>query len=220
MFEEKRGFVGTPVAVEGRKSAYRSVFKRVLDLTVGLVAGLLALPLVLVVAALIMLDGRSPFYAQQRIGKGGRIYKLYKLRSMVPNADKKLEAYLATNPAARAEWDEKQKLVNDPRITTVGRFIRKTSLDELPQILNVIKGDMSLVGPRPMMVDQAALYPSNAYYEMVPGITGYWQISDRNQSTFAERATFDNRYHQELSFLTDLRVMWRTLFVVCKGTGV
>ena len=115
--------------------------------------------------------------------------------------------------------DHNQKLKDDPRVTRLGRLIRKTSLDELPQFLNVLKGDMSVVGPRPMMVDQKALYPGTAYYSLRPGITGFWQISVRNESSFAERARFDTDYLRKLSFGTDLAVLWRTVSVVLKGTG-
>ncbi len=138
---------------------------------------------------------------------------------MVPNAHEHLEAYLNANPAARVEWDATQKLKNDPRITKVGRILRKTSLDELPQLFNVIKGDMSLVGPRPMMCSQRDLYPGSAYFKMRPGITGTWQVSDRNDSEFQSRAGFDNGYERNLSFGTDLSILLKTIGVVVRGTG-
>lgn len=144
---------------------------------------------------------------------------MWKLRSMVPNADAVLEDYLNSNPDARIEWDRTQKLKHDPRITTVGRLIRKTSIDELPQLLNVFKGEMALVGPRPMMLDQRVLYPGVAYYAMRPGITGFWQTSTRNESSFAERATYDASYFTAMSFKTDLQVLLKTVGVVVTGTG-
>jgi lipopolysaccharide/colanic/teichoic acid biosynthesis glycosyltransferase len=144
---------------------------------------------------------------------------MWKLRSMVPNADQMLEGYLAANPAARSEWDLTQKLRHDPRITKVGHIIRKSSIDELPQLWNVLKGDMSIVGPRPMMVDQQKIYPGTAYYALRPGITGFWQTSVRNESSFADRAQFDTDYLRQMSFLTDFRVMLRTVRVVVNGTG-
>ncbi|MGY3438233.1 MULTISPECIES: sugar transferase [unclassified Marinovum] len=171
------------------------------------------------VCVLIALDGHSPIYRQQRIGRNGRIFRMWKLRTMVPNADKQLWAYLNANPAARAEWDHSQKLRRDPRVTWIGVFLRKSSLDELPQLINVLLGDMSLVGPRPMMLDQQKIYPGTAYYAMRPGITGIWQTSARNESSFSERAIFDARYFRELSFLTDLRLILRTFHVVFRGTG-
>ncbi len=144
---------------------------------------------------------------------------MWKLRSMVADADSLLEAHLAANPAARAEWDRSQKLRSDPRITVLGRIIRKTSLDELPQLWNVLRADMSLVGPRPMLPEQRILYPGTAYYALRPGITGFWQISVRNESSFAQRAKFDAAYLRQMSLKTDILVMLRTVRVVLCGTG-
>ncbi len=198
---------------------YRSYGKRALDVTLVLLALPFVAPLMLVLMALVMTDGGRPFYSQDRVGLGGRIYRIWKLRSMVMNADQKLEAHLAADPAARAEWDEMQKLKRDPRITPVGRLIRKSSLDELPQLLNVLMGDMSLVGPRPMMPDQRALYPGRGYYDLRPGITGPWQVSERNETSFADRARFDDKYHQDLSLATDVRLLAATVKVVLRATG-
>ena len=214
---------GTYALVQDRDDAfeglYRSLFKRALDL---LAVAILAIPVSLVVlffAALVALDGKAPFYIQKRIGREGRIFKMVKLRSMVPNAKAKLDAYLAENPAEAREWEEKQKLLNDPRITPIGHLIRKTSMDELPQLWNVLIGDMSLVGPRPIMVDQKAIYPSSAYYDLRPGITGPWQVSSRNESSFAERAQFDAGYLKDLSFASDARIMMKTVGVVLAANG-
>jgi lipopolysaccharide/colanic/teichoic acid biosynthesis glycosyltransferase len=113
-----------------------------------------------------------------------------------------------------------QKLRNDPRITAVGRFIRKTSIDELPQLFCVLKGEMSLVGPRPFMPDQKDLYKGNAYYAMRPGLTGLWQVSDRNETSFAERAIFDTKYARSLSMMTDISILFRTVGAVTRGTGM
>jgi len=144
---------------------------------------------------------------------------MLKLRSMVADADQVLASYLALNPLARAEWDRDQKLRNDPRVTWVGRLIRKTSLDELPQFLNVLKGDMSVVGPRPMMCNQKDMYPGAEYFEMRPGITGAWQTSARNESSFRERAAYDSDYFYKLSLLTDVKIVLRTFGVVMRATG-
>jgi len=144
---------------------------------------------------------------------------MWKFRTMVPNAEAILSQYLADNPEARAEWDSKQKLAKDPRITKVGRILRRTSVDELPQLLNVFAGDMSLVGPRPMMPSQQALYPGHGYYRLRPGLTGKWQISERHTSTFAERAVYDDAYEQDLSLGTDLGIIGRTIGVVLRCTG-
>lgn len=202
-----------------RSAVYRNGLKRALDVFLVLAAAPIWLPVVLLGAALTALDGHSPFYFQKRVGQGGRSFWLWKLRTMVPDADAKLDAYLAQNPEARAEWDANQKLKHDPRITWVGRFLRKTSLDELPQLVNVLKGDMSLVGPRPMMLCQRDLYHGNAYYNMRPGLTGPWQVSERHESLFADRVRYDNDYAATMSLATDVRVLARTVGVVLRGTG-
>lgn len=198
---------------------YRAIFKRMLDLALVILTAPISVPLILVLALLVATDGRRPFYTQLRVGRNGRAFRLWKLRSMVPDADSILDAYLARNLTARLEWDATQKLKRDPRITRLGRFLRKTSLDELPQLFNVLNGTMSLVGPRPMMVEQKAFYPGTAYYSLRPGITGLWQISDRNECNFVGRAPYDEHYNRLLSFWTDLGVLYRTVAVVLRGTG-
>ena len=198
---------------------YRAYGKRVLDVVLVLVAAAPALVILLPLMALIALDGRAPIYSQKRIGRNGRLFRIFKLRTMVADADQILEAYLARTPEARGEWNENQKLKADPRITFFGKVLRKSSLDELPQLLNVLLGHMSLVGPRPMMLGQEDLYPGRAYYEMRPGITGYWQVSERNETSFPQRAEYDTAYYKSLSFGTDVKVMLCTLRVVVRGTG-
>lgn len=199
--------------------AYRRGLKRMFDIAVVLVAVVPTLAILVPFMAIIALDGRSPIYVQKRLGKDGRAFWILKLRSMVAGADEILDAYLERHPEAREEWDRTQKLKYDPRITAFGAFIRRTSLDELPQLLNVLKGDMSIVGPRPMMVEQRDLYPGAAYFELRPGITGFWQVSERNETSFSERAFYDTAYFREMSFATDLRVMAQTVKVVLRATG-
>ena len=199
--------------------AYRAMLKRAADVAAVLLAAPVALPLVGVLAGLVMLEGAAPFYAQRRIGRNGAPFRMWKLRSMVPDADARLEAHLAANPDARAEWDRHQKLRDDPRITPLGRLIRRTSLDELPQLWNVLVGDMSLVGPRPMMEGQRALYPGRDYYRLRPGLTGTWQVSDRHASDFADRAGFDRAYDADLSLGRDARIIAKTFEVVLRATG-
>lgn len=208
-------------SVDTRKTnaVYRTVTKRVLDLLLVVLSMPVWLPVIVVGAALVMTDGRSPFYRQERVGQNGKVFRIWKLRTMVVDADAKLEAYLAANPDARIEWDTTQKLKCDPRITVVGRILRKTSLDELPQILNVLTGDMSLVGPRPMMTNQKHLYNGDAYYALRPGLTGLWQVSERNESRFIDRVRFDDTYAATVSLWTDLTVLVRTVGVVLRGTG-
>lgn len=198
---------------------YRRGLKRALDITLVLLAAPLILPLIALLALWVRRDGGSAFYTQERVGQGGQIYRLWKLRSMVPDAEARLEAHLAASPEARREWDETQKLRHDPRITRPGHFLRRSSLDELPQLWNVLRGEMSLVGPRPMMPCQQDLYPGRAYYRLRPGLTGPWQVSARNASTFADRARFDNQYDQSVSLLTDLRLIAATFGAVARGTG-
>jgi lipopolysaccharide/colanic/teichoic acid biosynthesis glycosyltransferase len=202
-----------------RPGLYRNLAKRLLDIVLVLVLAPVVLPVVLLLACGVAIDGGQPFYLQDRIGRGGRSYRMWKLRTMVRDADRKLAAHLDAHPAARAEWDVNQKLAADPRITGFGNLLRRTSLDELPQLWNVLVGDMSLVGPRPMMVDQAPLYPGRAYYALRPGITGPWQVSARNTATFADRAHFDDGYDRNLSLVTDLRILLATVRVVLRGTG-
>lgn len=198
---------------------YGAGLKRVFDLLFVLVAAIPTLVIVTALALLIACDGKSPFFAQQRVGRNGRLFRMWKLRSMIADAETQLEACLAACPEQRREWNNHQKLRNDPRITWMGALIRKTSMDELPQLWNVLRGDMSIVGPRPMLPSQRALYPGTAYYALRPGITGPWQISVRNGSTFADRARFDTSYLRDMSLVTDLRVILCTVRVVLTGTG-
>ena len=210
------GHLGESPAKSG---LYRSVFKRALDIALVIIAAPIVLLVVGLLAVCIEFDGANPFYSQSRVGRGGRIYKMWKLRSMVLNADAQLETYLASDSAARAEWDSTQKLKGDPRITRFGRILRKSSLDELPQLLNVLTGDMSLVGPRPMMPCQQEIYPGSAYFRLRPGITGPWQVSRRNESTFADRARFDTEYDRTLSLAGDVALLAGTVRVVLRATG-
>lgn len=202
-----------------RRGFYRSFGKVSLDLFLVLLTLPVVLPLIAACALLVSLDGGAPLYVQRRLGRNGKVFNILKIRTMVRNADRVLESHLDAMPAARREWDRKQKLCHDPRITRVGRFLRKTSLDELPQVWNVLCGDMSLIGPRPMLPEQLALYPGRSYFRMRPGITGLWQVSDRNNSSFADRATYDTRYFYDLSPRTDLSILRRTIWVVLRGTG-
>ncbi len=206
-------FVTNPVHLYGQ------LFKRVLDLSIVLLALPIVLPLIMMLAAWVALDGANPLYAQRRVGRNGRVFTMWKLRSMVPNAHALLEDYLEDNPSARNEWDETQKLKDDPRITSVGRILRRTSLDELPQLWNVLVGEMSLVGPRPMMPEQQKLYPGTAYFTLRPGLTGPWQVSKRNSGSFASRAEFDTSYAQNLTLKSDLSIIYSTVGVVIRATG-
>jgi exopolysaccharide production protein ExoY len=198
---------------------YKRYAKRVLDVVAVLLAAPLALVLIAVLAVWVRRDGGPAFYSQDRIGQDGRVFRFWKLRSMVVDAEARLAAHLAADPGARSEWAKHQKLSNDPRVTPFGQLLRKTSLDELPQLWNVLRGDMSLVGPRPMMPEQRGLYPGEAYFALRPGLTGFWQIRGRNNVSFADRALYDTLYAERLSLLTDVMVLLVTVFVVLRGTG-
>lgn len=206
-------------ALATRKGLYRSVIKRMIDVTAIVLAAPVVVPLVAALAIGVAREGGKPFYAQIRVGRGGKPFKMWKLRSMVKDADARMVDYLASNPEARAEWDSTQKLRDDPRVTRFGQILRKTSLDELPQLWNVFVGEMSLVGPRPMMLNQQSLYPGEDYYALRPGITGYWQTAGRHRTTFEARADYDTLYNQHLGFMTDMRILLRTVSVVMRGTG-
>lgn len=207
------------VVLPRKPGAYRNGIKRCFDLAFVLATGIVVVPLILLLALIVALDGHKPFYSSPRVGRNGRDFNMIKLRTMVPDADAQLESFLNRNDGARQEWNSTQKLKQDPRITRFGRFLRKTSLDELPQVVNVLIGDMSIVGPRPMMPQQRPLYPGLSYYALRPGLTGLWQVSARNDSNFAQRAEFDRLYEQDLGLIGDVRLIFLTFRVVFKGTG-
>lgn len=179
------------------------------------------LPFLFLLLALVALDGGRPIFSHERIGKDGRVFRCYKIRTMFMDAEARLIEILKSDPQAAAQWAEDQKLKSDPRITRLGHILRKTSLDELPQIWNVIRGDMSLVGPRPIVFDELRRYGPEAetYKTVRPGITGLWQVCGRNQISYAERVTLDSRYARRLSFLGDTAILVRTLPAVLRSTG-
>lgn len=196
--------------------------KRAVDIMGALMFFVLFGPLYLLVALAVRVEGRGAVHFwQTRLGQDGRAFRFYKFRSMVEDGDAVLEQHLARDAAARAQWQKYQKLDNDPRITRVGRLIRKFSLDELPQFFNVLKGDMSLVGPRPCMVRQRSLYGARwaDYCRMRPGITGLWQVSGRNRLPYEERVALDARYSAEWSLWLDAKILARTVWVVLSGDG-
>ena len=198
---------------------YARTCKRIFDIAFVVLAAPVAVPLIILFAVAARMDGGPAFYAQDRVGRFGKVFKCWKIRTMVPNADALLEEFLAKNPGAREEWDRTQKLQHDPRVTAFGAFLRSTSLDELPQIWNILVGDMTLVGPRPFTPNQTELYPGDCYFGLRPGLTGPWQVGDRNDCSFATRAVHDARYARELSFVGDLAILLRTAEVVVRRTG-
>ena len=202
------------------RSFYRVAGKRLFDILCVLATLPVSLPVILICALALWIEGGASFYRQKRLGKGGTWFSILKLRTMVRDADAKLEQCLQNDPEMRAAWDATQKLKNDPRITPVGGFLRRTSLDELPQLWNVLKGEMSLVGPRPMMPQQLPLYGDpRAYFAVLPGITGVWQVSARNEARFSYRAELDDKYLTDLSLSLDLGLLLRTVGVVLRRTG-
>ncbi len=199
---------------------YQRSLKRIFETALIVMALPIVAMVVGVMCILVMRDGHSPFFFQSRIGRNGVPFRMMKMRTMRPNAEAVLDQHLAENPEAAKEWAHYQKLSKDPRITQIGQFLRKSSLDELPQLWNVLRGDMALIGPRPMMPCQTTMYKGAAYFRIRPGITGLWQVSERNASSFRDRANFDAEYLRTLSLSGDIKIMVQTLQVMAKGTGV
>ena len=196
--------------------------KAALDYLLTIVGTILILPLLLFIAVWIYLDSPGPvIFRHMRVGKDGKLFPCYKFRSMYINSQEKLNEILAENSAMREEWERDFKLKNDPRITKSGAFLRKTSLDELPQIFNVLRGDMSLVGPRPVVQEELALYGEfvQDYLMVKPGITGMWQVNGRSDTTYEERVQMDVWYVRNWSVWLDVMLLWRTIKSVfqCKG---
>lgn len=198
------------------------LFKRIFDIIATVIGGILILPVIAIVAILIYLDSPGPIvFGHKRVGQGGKEFPCYKFRSMVPNAQEALEIYLKENPAAREEWERDFKLKDDPRVTKIGKFLRKTSLDELPQLWNVLIGDMSLVGPRPIVRAEVEKYGEyiNDFYLVPPGITGVWQVSGRSDTTYEERVLMDSWYVHNWSVWIDIVYLVKTVLAVLKGKG-
>jgi Undecaprenyl-phosphate galactose phosphotransferase WbaP len=193
------------------------VSKRVADLVISSLGIIFLAPVLGLIALLIKLDSRGDvFYRQPRLGRNGRVFQLLKFRTMHQNADQIFKDSLSGDPELKREWDCFQKLKHDPRVTRVGKFLRKFSLDEVPQLWNVWKGEMSLAGPRPIMVDQRKLYGESIklYIRVAPGMTGLWQISGRNETTFRDRAALDIEYIQRWSHWLDIYILFKTIKVV------
>lgn len=196
--------------------------KRFLDYLICISAMPLVLPLGLALGLLIKLDSKgSPIYRQERIGKDGKPFMIYKFRTMVDNADELLAKYLRENPELAAEWEKNHKLKDDPRLTRIGHFLRKTSLDELPQILNILQGDMTMVGPRPIVESEKAKYGRflDEYCEVRPGLTGLWQTSGRNDTTYSQRVAYDHYYINHWTIWLDFWILGKTIPVAIIGRG-
>lgn len=197
--------------------------KRLLDILGGLVGVIALVPLTLIIwiANLIFKDKGPIFYTQERIGKDGKTFKMYKYRSMVVGADEKLEKYLAENEEARKEYEEYKKLKNDPRVTKIGKIIRKTSIDEFPQFINILKGDMTLVGPRPYLPREKE--DINGFFNYImsckPGLTGFWQVNGRSEVTFTDRLEMDMQYYYTHNLKLDIKLLIATVKNVIKKEG-
>lgn len=205
-----------PITISENKS--NRMIKRMMDIVGGFFGTLLLVPLTIgiYIANLIVNDKGPIFYAQKRIGKNGKIFTIYKYRSMVVNADKKLNRYLKENEEAKKEYEKYKKLKDDPRITKVGNFLRKTSLDEFPQFINVLKGEMSLVGPRPYLRREKKDMGDN--YKVItsvkPGITGYWQVNGRSEKDFKERTSMDVAYVHDQNLWFDVKIIVKTVLKI------
>lgn len=197
--------------------------KRIFDVTFSFLILLLALPLVLCLCFLISVSLRgNPLYAHQRIGRGGKPFRCYKFRTMYKDADLRLQHLLETDPSIREEWQKNYKLQHDPRITPVGRVLRKFSLDELPQFFNVLKGDLSVVGPRPVIEEEVRqhLGPKAAKILSIrPGITGIWQVSGRSNTSYSRRVQLDEQYVDSHSLFLDIKLILKTLPAVMLSRG-
>ena len=216
--------INTTINKKGIKRILENVIKRIIDIIGGLIGTIILIPLsiFIYIARKILNEDDGPmFYEQLRIGKNGKQFRMYKYRSMVMGADEKLFEYLEQNEEAREEYTKYKKLKNDPRITKIGNFLRKTSLDEFPQFLNVLMGHMSLVGPRPYLPREKK--DMGEYYtyiiESKPGITGYWQVAGRSDVTFDERLKMDFEYNKNKSLKTDIKLMFKTVLNVIKKEG-
>lgn len=196
------------------ETAVGGIVKRCFDVLCGSVIFVLVLPLFLVISLAILSNrSGSVFYKHKRTGLGGREFECLKFRSMIAEGDAVLQAHLRANPNAAEEWSEKRKLADDPRVTPIGRFLRKSSLDELPQIVNVLRGEMSLVGPRPIVRDEISRYDLDLvhYLRARPGITGLWQVSGRSNTSYEKRVNLDRRYALDWSLTNDVFIMVRTI---------
>lgn len=215
------GLDTSQIASEVREPKGGSV-KRAFDVVAASVLLFCALPAMFFIAVIMFSTDRGPvFFAHERIGHKGRRFRCLKFRSMVVDSQEALTRHLEMFPHAKAEWEATQKLRNDPRVTKIGRFLRETSLDELPQLINVIRGDMSLVGPRPIVHAEMARYAGDivAYAATRPGITGLWQVSGRSDIDYEQRVQLDAQYVREWSFLGDIMILLRTIKVVLSRTG-
>lgn len=204
-----------------KSGVYHAYGKRVFDIVFALCLLPVLAPVVAILILIVRRDGGNGLFGHVRVGHNGNAFRCWKIRTMVTGAEEKLQAYLRDNPAAAAEWERDRKLTNDPRITRLGAFLRKTSLDELPQIWNVLRGEMSFVGPRPIVQDELVKYGRGApcYLAQKPGVTGLWQVSGRNDVSYHERVALDRQYGRRMTLALDLHIILKTASAVLGRTG-
>jgi exopolysaccharide production protein ExoY len=198
-----------------------AVIKRFVDVIGAIVLGVVFMPLIMVIVFMLRKGGGPVIYVHRRVGRGGRMFPCLKFRTMVPNADQRLRDLLERNPELQAEWVRDHKLRHDPRVTRLGRFLRRTSLDELPQLVNVLRGEMSLVGPRPVVREELLRYGKSVgtYLAARPGITGLWQVTGRNDTDYRRRVVLDTYYVRNQNLFLDLYILAKTTGVVLGGNG-
>ncbi|WP_310157167.1 sugar transferase [Bosea sp. BE125] len=209
-------------ASRGEYKLTRFWVKRACDLVAGVALLFLLAPLMLLIAGLIRAgDGGPAFFRQARVGRSGKSFRCWKFRTMASNAEEALQRLLASDPAAAQEWAESQKLTRDPRITPVGAFLRRSSLDELPQLFNIVSGDMSFVGPRPIVAAERERYGEafNHCFSVPPGLTGLWQISGRSDCSYATRISLDSQYASDWHLLLDAKILVKTVPAVLMQKG-
>ena len=211
------------IEMKNKKIVYRFI-KRIIDIIGGLVGIVLLIPItiVLYLISIFSKENKGPiFYEQLRVGKNGKYFRIYKFRTMIIGADKILKKYLEENEEARIEFEKNQKLEYDPRLTKLGKILRKTSLDEFPQFINVLKGDMSLIGPRPLVEGELDAHNGNhkLYESVKPGITGYWGVNGRSNTTYEERLKLEYYYAKNFSFWLDTKIFFKTIISIVKREG-
>ena len=211
---------GSPTESSSRRTGGTS--KRVFDIVLSILMLPILLPIIAALYIAVRAEGGPGFFAHTRVGRNGTHFRCWKIRTMVPDAQERLEELLRNDSAAREEWERDRKLRNDPRVTRLGDFLRRSSLDELPQIWNVLCGEMSLIGPRPVTEPELQRYGGEvwAYLAMRPGITGLWQVSGRNDVSYEERVMLDVTYYNGVSLMSDLRILFLTVGVVLGKTGM
>ncbi|MCI8833559.1 MAG: sugar transferase [Clostridia bacterium] len=215
--------INRTVNVNMKAKSISKIMKRIIDILAGIVGMIILIPLMLIIkiANIFTKDSASIFFIQNRIGKDGKIFKMYKFRTMIVGAEEELEKLLIENEEIRNEYELNKKIKDDPRVTKIGKFLRKTSLDEFPQFINILKGEMSLVGPRPYLKREKKDIGQDYYkiIEMTPGLTGLWQVSGRSNITFEERVKLDIEYYKKNSFFGDMKILLKTITAVLNKKG-